>query len=678
MARARSFNLTAEINLRGPANIRTVVADIRRQLGTINVSINPQINANAQRNITNLNRSLTTLNTTLNNTTRSANNAAQAINNFNNAMTNAATNNFNRNLNNAATNANNLGNAVNNTNRQINNAATGMEEFGRQSALAIRRFAAFSVVTSAIYSFTGAVSKGVKAFIDFDKEFVRLQQVTGQSAKGLRGLSGEITNLATTLGVASSDLTTVAVTLAQAGLSARETEKALKALALSSLAPSFDDMNQTVEGSIALMRQFNISADQLESALGSVNAVAAAFAVEASDLITAIQRTGGVFATASKGVSEGTDALNEFLAVFTSIRATTRESAETIATGLRTIFARIQRKDTIDALRQYGVMLTDLEGKFVGPYEAVKRLSEGLSKLDPRDLKFSQIVEELGGFRQIGKVIPLIQQFTVAQRALGVAQKGSSSLTSDAATAQLSLANQIAKVREEFTALIRKVGESDSFRTMVKMALDLASALIKLADAITPVLPALTAMAAFKGVRMATQFGRGFRGGLGFATGGLVPGTGNSDTVSARLTPGEYVIRKKAVQTIGADRLAALNSGSVQKFAAGTMVKPPKKAMGVGGIGIFDSDKIPGGTNIKKALLDQIKASRKPYSVISGPAGSGKTTFATTKFGSNFILNPQDISKYSRFVVLSGAGKTKSGDFSEPVILQYWHQVLKD
>ena len=70
----------------------------------------------------------------------------------------------------------------------------------------------------------------------------------------------------------------------------------------------------------------SISTRQLEQALGSINAVAGSFAVEAGDLITAVQRAGGVFASASKGVATGTDALNQFLAVFTSVRATTRES----------------------------------------------------------------------------------------------------------------------------------------------------------------------------------------------------------------------------------------------------------------------------------------------------------------------------------------------------------------
>jgi hypothetical protein len=47
-----------------------------------------------------------------------------------------------------------------------------------------------------------------------------------------------------------------------------------------------------------------------------------------------------------------------------------------------------------------------------------------------------------------------------------------------------------------------------------------------------------------------------------FATGGLVGGTGNRDTVNAMLTPGEFVITKSAVQRIGVDRLAAMNKGA--------------------------------------------------------------------------------------------------------------------
>ena len=575
---AKGFNLTATINLQGPSNIKQVVNNINKQLGSINANVNLNISAKAAQSIANVNKNLQTLNQTLGATTQSATTATQAFNNLAAAMASVGKVNLPTNI---AAPVNNITSSVTSASKALGQTRTEFEDFGRQAGLAVRRFAAFSTVTSVIYSFSNAMSKGIQQYIEFDKQITRLSQVTNESKASLGSLVGEITRLSTGLGVASEDLATVSVTLAQAGFSAQDTRRALEALAKSALAPSFDNLNQTVEGSIALMRQFGISAIELEGALGSVNAVAAAFAVEASDIIAAIQRTGGVFASASKGVSEGTDALNEFIAVFTSIRATTRESAETIATGLRTIFTRIQRADTVEALKEYGVVLTDLEGKFVGPYEAVRRLSEGLSGLDPRNLKFSQIIEELGGFRQIGKVLPLIQQFAVAQDALKVAQAGQGSLATDAAKGQLALAVQIQQVREEFSALVRSIGDGKGFQTLVRLGLDLAGALIKIADATKGVLPLIGIMAAFRGVSAVTQFAGGFGGGLTggkkkaqggfihrFADGGSVPGSGNRDSVPAMLTPGEFVMNKKAVQKYGTGNLVRMN-----RYAPGGKVK---------------------------------------------------------------------------------------------------------
>ena len=630
---ATAFNLTAQLNVRGPTNVRSIVSSIRRQLGSISANIDLRVDPAASRNLTQISTALTNFNRTLRTTQTNAAATANALRGLSNAISGINANNLPRNMTNIATASNRAAQATGRMTSQVGQARNQMEEFGRQSAIAVRRFAAFSISSGIILGFTNAITKGARAFIDFDKELVKLQQVTGESANGLSGLQKTIASLASGLGVSSSELINVSSTLAQAGLSARDTEKALKALALSALAPSFDDMNKTVEGSIALMKQFGISAGELDQALGSVNAVAAKFAVESSDIIAAIQRTGGVFASASKGVSEGTQALNEFIAVFTSIRATTRESAETIATGLRTIFTRIQRGDTIEALKEYGVNLTDVEGKFVGAYKAVELLSRGLNNIDPRDLKFSQIIEQLGGFRQIGKVIPLIQQFGTAQQALAVAQKGQGSLAEDAAIAQLALANQISKVREEFLTLIRDIGGTDTFKTIATSALGLASALIKVADSVKGVLPILGVVMAIKGASAISSYARGFAGGVGggggqgrgrraakggyiqYAEGGgvpvalmpgeavvypeaaqkigtrtlrkmnyadkkmakggnvgVVPGSGNSDSFYTSLPAGSFVIRKKATESMGVGAINNIASGR-QKFIEGETVK---------------------------------------------------------------------------------------------------------
>jgi hypothetical protein len=590
---ARGFNLTAEINLRGPSNLRQVVSNLRRQLGSINTNVNVQINQQTSRQITVVNRSFQDFNRTLQQTRNIADATARSINQLGNAARTLSTNlqNIPQTINQVAQGANQAAQANNRAAAATRGATSEFAEFGRQSALAVRRFAAFATVTGVIYKASNAITNATKDFIDFNQQLIKVAQVTDTPVKSLDFLVSNITRLSTGLGVASQDLITVSQTLAQAGLNARDTSIALQALARSALAPSFDNLNNTVEGSIALMRQFGISAGQLEGALGSINAVAAKFAVEAGDIVTAISRTGGVFAAASKGVSQGTDALNEFIAVFTSVRATTRESAETIATGLRTIFTRIQRGETIDALKAYGVALTDLEGKFVGPYEATRRLAEGLSRLDPRDIRFSRIVEELGGFRQIGKVIPLIQQFATAQDALRVAQQGQGSLAKDAATAQLSLANQIAKVREEFTALVRSIGQSQGFQDLVRLGLDLASAFIKVADAVKGALPALTAIFAIKGFQALTQFSRGFAGSLRtgggqglstggyvhrFASGGVVPGSGRGDKVPALLEPGEVVMSNRAVGKYGRGNLVRMNKraggGSIKSYAGSSQL----------------------------------------------------------------------------------------------------------
>ena len=645
---ASAFNLTAQINLQGPTNLGPIISNIKKQINGANIKLNLDVNPASAKNITGITQRLNSL-------SKAATNANNNVGNLNATLSKlgGTFSNLSSALNANTSAVTKTASAVSSAGKSVSQTTTAIQEFGKQSGLAIKRFAAFSSVTTVVFSLVNAVNSAFGEFVNFNKEIVRLSQVTGKSVSDLGDVTKEITRLSTTLGVASSDLLNVATTLAQAGLSAEDTKIALEALAESALAPSFDNLANTTEGAIAAFRQFGLQSTDLKSALGSINSVAAAFAVESGDIITAIQRAGSAFSSSSRGVSEGKDALNEFIAVFTSVRATTRESAETIATGLRTIFTRIQRGKTIDLLKQYGVELRDLEGKFVGPYEATKRLATGLSSIDPRSSQFAAIAEELGGFRQINKVIPLLQQFAVAEQALSVAQKGAGSTAKDAQTAQQSLAVQFIKTRESFVALVREIGDSSTFKAFVGLSLTLTNGFINLARALKPLLPLLLTFASIKAGGAAKEFFGGFqlpfgggggggatgggssptRGGgsggsggaaatigainsntsilttntqiltglnqsilalnqnvvnnnslllnkpaKGFATGGLVPGSGNRDTVSARLTPGEFVIRKKAVEAIGVDNLAQMNTGgSVQKFKNGSLVRRNKK-----------------------------------------------------------------------------------------------------
>jgi len=568
-----AFNLTAQLNLVGPTNIRQIVGDIRKQLGTIKGTINVGIDPQSAKAIAQAQSQAAQLSSGLNNVAKSGNTAAAGMRDLNDAAAKNQLGSTAKNAASAADAATNLGKQSSRAAKDVKVLGNELAEFGRQSGLAIRRFAAFSLVSGVMYKLNSAINQALSQYIDFDRELVRVSQVTGKSVQELGSLVDEISSLAGSTGVASKELIQVSSTLAQAGLSAREAEQALKALALSANAPSFDNLNDTVEGSIALMRQFGIRANELESALGSINAVAAAFAVEASDLITAISRTGGVFASASRGVSEGTQALNEFIAVFTSVRATTRESAETIATGLRTIFTRIQRESTITALRELGVELRDVEGKFVGPYEAVRRLSEGLGQLDPRSQVFANIIEELGGFRQIGKVIPLIQQFATAEAALQVALKGGDSLAEANRQAQQSLAVQLAKTREEFVALVRDFANNSVFRGFLTTTISITKSILSLARAGKSLFPLLTILGGFKAFSAATQFAGGFLKGVR-PTGGR-PGGSASRGIGQNL--GEVISGSKSErQSASLDKIAKVLESNAGNFntSVSSLIQP--------------------------------------------------------------------------------------------------------
>jgi TP901 family phage tail tape measure protein len=396
----------------------------------------------------------------------------------------------------------NITRSLRQTSQAARTATDDMEHFGEQAGLAIRRYGAFTLATTGFFKLAGAISAGVDEAIKFDRELVRLSQVTGLALSGLQPLSDEVTRLSKTFGTSSSEILNVAVTLAQAGLSAKDTKVALEALAKTTVSASFGDIKDTTEAAIAIMQQFNQEASNFENILGSVNAVAAKYAVEAEDITVAVRRAGGAFQAAGGN-------LDEFQALFTSVRQTTRESAETIAVGLRTIFSRLQRVRTQNFLEALGIDVLNDENQFIGPFKAIQKIGVALQQVKSTDPRFAQIVEELGGFRQVSKVIPLLTQLKVQNEALNVSLRGGSSLAEDAAVAQQSLAVQLGKIREEFLALIRTFANNQAFRGTVDVILEMTRSLIKLGDTLADIAPFLLILG---GTKLASDFAPFFRG----------------------------------------------------------------------------------------------------------------------------------------------------------------------
>lgn len=573
----QTFNLTAQLSLSQPRNVPQVRSTIQQQLSGIVATVDIKLSPAAQNQLAQLNAQATQAASGL----RGAQSAAAGASAGLQAMGVSATV--------SATGLSRLGGAGQATAAQLRQVAQASREAQAATGGLDRTIGSvnFALAAVGLGAFAAGMQNAVREAILFEREMVRLRQV-GTSASEVRALSDEIGQLATGLGVSSRELSRTATVFRQAGLSIEDTRRAVGAVARASLAPDFGDMKSSAEGAVAIMAQFGQGARNLERDLSAVATVARSYAAESSDIIEAIKRTGGTFRAA------GGD-LNELIALFTVVRSTTRESAEEIATGLRTIFARLQRTETVESLRQLGIELRytreearqmgdlGLENQFVGPLRAIQRISAELSTVRQTDPRYAAISEEVGGYRQMSRTIPLLQGAAEAQKAYNLATFGSIPLTQTAAQAQDALLIRLTQLREKFLELVRSVTQDVGFRAFANSAITMAESLIKLTDALRPAIPLFGALAAAQLGRMFGGFLAGQVGAVNtniqsafgrtpqrYNVGGVVPGVGNTDSVPAYLMPGEFVIRKQAAEQIGYNRLHAMNG--VQRFAAGGQV----------------------------------------------------------------------------------------------------------
>jgi TP901 family phage tail tape measure protein len=484
--------------------------------------------------------------------------------------------------------------------KNVRRVRSGIEELGNVVGTAARRFGGISVATGTFLGLARGIKNSVGEAITFEREMIKVAQATDNAVNSTETLRKTIMNVGETYGASGVELAKYSRILAQAGFSAKQTQGAIKLLAKADLTGTFGGISENVEGMIAIMQQFGKEAAKsgkeiefLEKAYDSISRVSKKYAVESGDIIDAVKKAGGVFATAG-------GSLEEFIAILTSVRATTRESADVIANGLKTIAVRLQDTDNVKALQKLGIQLEDTKGNFVGVFSAVQRLSEGLKGLDPKSIRFANIVKELGGVYQIGRFITLIQEAKLSQEALNDALTAGGDINRDVAKQQQSLGFQIDKLAQRFSNLVLEITKTSTFKEFTGIFMEIADALLNVGNTLKDNLPLFKTFFALLGGR-AAQYAfqswagmskplstkvpisnpvpsEGFSGTRAFQSGGHVTSRkgdqkSDRDSLKAILQPGEYVLRKKAVETIGVNTLNMMNQGLLKTVDIATQRK---------------------------------------------------------------------------------------------------------
>jgi hypothetical protein len=130
------------------------------------------------------------------------------------------------------------------------------------------------------------------------------------------------------------------------------------------------------------------------------------------------------------------------------------------------------------------------------------------------------------------------------------------------------------------------------------------------------------------------------------ASGGIIPGEGDTDSVPSLLTPGEFVINKKAADRIGRNNLEKLNKGQkLEKFARGGAVRPGTgTGLGAGGLLLLGSSVtslIPSFTELDNETNNLIKTFTSIALAATG-----------VSFGLKSVANTQKVDKAKRTLEL--------------------------
>ena len=221
---------------------------------------------------------------------------------------------------------------------------------------------------------------------------------------------------------------------------------------------------------------------------------------------------------------------------------------------------------------QFAKEMTELQKQFN------KTVQESVNKMDELKKTYPELIPLIDLSKQ--KMLEVLESIKGAKAELSQTNQfvnafatSLTTATSLATEAGSIIGNNLGSAIDSVITGAKSIGEA--FRDMaIGIVQDLAKVIVKML-----IIQALSAIFPGAGIAAPSFFGIGAnKGGLipGFSRGGKVGGSGpDRDSVHAMLTPGEFVIRRSAVQALGLDLLTKLNNvrlpGSIGNVQTGGM-----------------------------------------------------------------------------------------------------------
>jgi TP901 family phage tail tape measure protein len=355
--------------------------------------------------------------------------------------------------------------------RQINALAqplgriTGQaDEFTKSMEAANARVFAFGASIGIINGVSSAFSALVKSTIAVEKSLTEINSVFEKSSSELEKFGNSLFDVAKNTGQSFDAVAKGALELARQGLSTEESLRRINdALILTRL--SGLDAERSVSGLTAAVNAFKSTGITTSEVLNKLVVVSQKYSVSEKDLIEGLKRSSSVAKQA--GVS-----FDELVGIITAVQEKTSVGGAVIGNSFKTIFTRLQRTDTLDALQQLGVSVTDVQGRILPATKLLENLAGTIKSLN--QVQLAEITERVGGGFQIDKLIATLEdlssQSSVAFKATELSLKSTNEAYEKNAALNVTLAALINKTTlsaEQLGATLGKIGITDSAKSLL-------------------------------------------------------------------------------------------------------------------------------------------------------------------------------------------------------------------
>lgn len=368
------------------------------------------------------------------------------------------------------------------TNMQLKQTRGLLDQLGTSVMNAVK----WQISSSFVNSLSNGVQRAIGYVSKLDQSLTQIRVVTGDSASQMAEFATQANKAAASLGRQTTDYTKAALQYYQQGLSDKEvqarTETTLKAANITGA-----NVSNVANDLTAVWNGFNVQADQTQSTVDKLAAVADSSASDMSELASAMGKVASV--AGNTGVS--VDQLNAMLATTISV---TRQAPESIGNAYKTIFARINdiktgADDAEDTLGNYSGKMAELGINVLDETGHLRETGDVMEQVGQKWQTMSKdqqiyLAQTMAGQRQFNNLVALFDNWGQYQDMLNTSMNATGSLEQKNSVYMESLQAHTNQFNTAVQGLNQSLADTDSWKNVIDFGTQFINILTKLSDSI--------------------------------------------------------------------------------------------------------------------------------------------------------------------------------------------------